>query len=99
MERFAADYTLMNEAVVDMEQILKEVVNAIDLLEEGVLRLDITWSGDANTEFMLAMLKDIDSIRSITDEMVRSKNLLRSSLTEYQATESLIQKRIKEVRI
>ena len=99
MERFAADYTLMNEAVVDMEQILKEVVNAIDLLEEGVLRLDITWSGDANTEFMLAMLKDIDSIRSITDEMVRSKNLLRSSLTEYQATESLIQKRIKDTML
>ena len=99
MKILAADYADMNKAVAGMERIIRGVTDAIDLLEEGVLRLDITWAGDANTEFMLAMLKDITEIRKITGEMARQKELLRSALKEYQAGEAKIYNRIKEVRI
>ncbi|MCR4740468.1 MAG: hypothetical protein K5886_09465 [Lachnospiraceae bacterium] len=99
MGTLMADYLEMNKAVTGMEKIIRGVTDAVDMLEEGVLRLDITWAGDANTEFMLSMLKDIEDIRKITDEMVCSKDLLRKALVEYQTGEAKIKERIREVRI
>ena len=94
-----AEYTQMNRDMLRMGKLILEIVKAIDLLQENVERLDISWSGEANTQFMLAFYEDFNKMRNITEDMLKQKKLLRSVISEYQKAELFVQERVKEIRI
>ncbi|MCR5788532.1 MAG: WXG100 family type VII secretion target [Lachnospiraceae bacterium] len=93
----AADYVRMNDAMVRMGEIIRGLQNAVDTLYEHVERLDITWQGEANTQFMLAMLNDINRMRLLQERMVSCQRTLREILGAYQRTEGSVSERIMEM--
>ncbi len=85
--------------MIRMGKLIFEMIKAVDELEKNVERLDISWSGDANIQFMLAFYEDFQNMRRIAEDMLRQKKLLRSILSEYQKTELLVLERVKEIRV
>ena len=63
MQTLIADYVGLNERMTRMGELINKMVKAIDALEENIERLDITWSGEANTQFMLAFYEDFNKIK------------------------------------
>ena len=49
MQTLIADYVGLNEKMMRMGELINKMIKAIDALEENIERLDITWSGEANT--------------------------------------------------
>ena len=90
---------MMNRDMVRMGKLILEIVKAIDVLQENVERLDISWSGEANTQFMLAFYEDFNKMRNITEDMLRQKKLLRNAIDEYQKAELSVREKVKEIRI
>lgn len=99
MQTLIADYVGLNERMTRMGELINKMVKAIDALEENIERLDITWSGEANTQFMLAFYEDFNKMRTLVENMLGYKKLLRRMICEYQNTENTVTERIKEVRI
>ena len=99
MQILIADYAGLNERMVRMGELINKMIKAIDALEENIERLDITWSGEANTQFMLAFYEDFNKMRTLVENMLNYKKLLRKIIFEYQNTEDIAKERIKEVRI
>ncbi|MCR5109038.1 MAG: hypothetical protein K6B28_12860 [Lachnospiraceae bacterium] len=99
MTGLKADYIEMKQYMDSMDDVLIRLSEETELLKEGILRLDITWTGEANAGFMLNMLNDIDRIKGFIDNMVRARNLLREAVKRYQEEEETVRQMIKEVRI
>ncbi|MCR4924546.1 MAG: hypothetical protein K5931_11115 [Lachnospiraceae bacterium] len=96
---FKADYKEMLLIIGRLDEILNKLTEELELLKEALLRLDITWKGDANISFMAAMFKDIERIRAITDNLVNFSESLKRGLRLYQENEERVEKRIMEARI
>lgn len=99
MQILIADYVGLNERMLRMGELINKMIKAIDALEENIERLDITWSGEANTQFMLAFYEDFNKMRTLVENMLNHKKLMRKMILEYQNTEDIATERIKEVRI
>ncbi len=99
MQTLIADYIGLNEKMVRMGELINRMIKTIDVLEENVERLDISWSGDANTQFMLAFYEDFNKMRALAENMLGFKKLLRNIIFEYQKTENLVSEKVKEVKI
>ncbi len=99
MQTLWAEFTKMNVEMQKMGELIKKLVKAVDELEENVERLDISWSGEANTQFMLAFYEDFNKMRNIIEDMLNYKKRFRCIISEYQQTELSIKQRVKELKI
>ncbi len=98
MQALVADYSGLNDKMLKMSELINKMVKAIDNLEENIERLDISWSGEANTQFMITFYDDFNKMRNLIESMLRFKKLLRQIIFEYQKNELLVSERIKETR-
>ncbi len=98
MQALTADYTGLNEKMLKMGELINKMAKAIDELEENVERLDISWGGEANTQFMLAFYEDFYKMRSLTESMLGFRKMLRQIIYEYQKAELMVSERIKEIK-
>ncbi len=98
MQALVADYSGLNEKMLKMGELISQMAKAIDDLEENVERLDISWSGEANTQFMLAFYDDFNKMRNLIESMLKFKKTLRQIIFEYQKTELMVSERVKETR-
>ncbi|HAG70332.1 MAG TPA: hypothetical protein DCL38_10240 [Lachnospiraceae bacterium] len=99
MQALNADYTGLNESMIRMGELILKMVKAVDALEENVDRLDISWSGEANVQFMLAFYDDFNRMRTLIENMLRFKRNLRTVIFEYQKSEALVSEKVKEVKL
>ena len=99
MQALIADYSGLNDKMLKMGELIHKMAAAIDDLEENVERLDISWSGEANTQFMIAFYDDFNKMRNLIESMSNFKKTLRQIIFEYQKTELMVSERAKETRI
>ena len=82
-----------------MGELINKMVKAIDALEENVERLDISWGGEANTQFMIAFYDDFNKMRILVENMLKFKKILRHIILEYQKTETMVSEKVKEMKV
>ena len=99
MQALTADYRGLNEKMLMMGELINKMVKAIDALEENVERLDISWGGEANTQFMIAFYDDFNKMRILVENMLKFKKILRHIILEYQKTETMVSEKVKEMKV